>query len=159
MIFRLLIIHNHDRMSSITRVLRTATWDYFTSHLPNYFSRSPQAVKEVIITDIHNLVQEFRRISSDVGASLFAMRRLFGILRKCLGILVCIDIISVFATAVDSADKIYRVWHNRGVTITGTFSGSLWTESEPNMTTESEPIYSWMSIERCWIGHFLNPKI
>ena len=47
------IIHNHDRKSSITRILHTATssWD-FASDLPNYFSRSPKAIKEAIMTDI-----------------------------------------------------------------------------------------------------------
>ena len=44
------------------------------------------------MTDINDLVQEFRRPSSngDAGASFFAMRRLFEILE------VCFDIISVF---------------------------------------------------------------
>ena len=108
MIFSLLIIHNHARMSSITRVLRAATWDYFTSRLPYSFSRSPKVVKEAIMTDINDLVQEFWRSSSDgtVGASSFAMRRLFEILQGCLDNLeVCFDIISVFATAVDLADE------------------------------------------------------
>ena len=37
-IFRLLIIHNHDSTSSesISWVLHTATWDYFTLRLPDY---------------------------------------------------------------------------------------------------------------------------
>ena len=42
------------------------------------------------MTDINNLVKEFRRTSCDIGVSLFAMRRLFGILQKCFGILVCL---------------------------------------------------------------------
>ena len=111
MIFRLLIIYNHDRMSSITRVLHTATWDYFTSHLPYHFSRSTKVVKEAIMTDIDELVQdlEFWMTSGDgaVGAAFFAMRRLFGILQGCFGILVCFNIISVFATAsaVELTDK------------------------------------------------------
>jgi hypothetical protein len=58
MIFSLLIIHNHDRTSSITRVLHTTTWDYFTSRLPDRFSHSPKVVKEAIMTDINDLVQE-----------------------------------------------------------------------------------------------------
>ena len=98
-------VYGRDRMSSITRVLHTATWVYFTSHLPDRFSRSSQGVKEAIMTDINNLVQEFRRTSCDVGASLFAMRRLFEILQECFGISVCFDIISVYATPVNSADK------------------------------------------------------
>ena len=57
------------------------------------------------MTDINSLVKEFRRTSCDIGASLFAMRRLFDILLKCVHILVCFDIITVFATAVDLADK------------------------------------------------------
>ena len=87
MIFSILIIQkNHDRMpvSSNTRVLLTATWDYFTSRLPDRFIRSPNVVKEAIVSDINDLVQEFGRTSSDgVGASFFAMRRLLKILQKC----------------------------------------------------------------------------
>ena len=112
MIFTLFksLIHNHDRMSPITRVLHTTTWDYFTLRLPDRFSHSPKVVKEAIMTDINDLVQEFWRISSDgaVGASFFAMRRLFKILQECFDFFdVChgFDIISVFATAVDLADK------------------------------------------------------
>ena len=108
MIFNLLIIHNHDRMSSITRVLHPTTWIYFTSRLPDRFIRSPKVVKEAIMTDINDLVQEFWRTSSDeaVGASFFPMRRLFEILQECFNILeVCFDIVSVFETAVDLADK------------------------------------------------------
>ena len=37
------------------------------------------------MTDINNLVQEFLKTSSDVGASFFAMRRLFGILQVSFG--------------------------------------------------------------------------
>ena len=79
-------------MPSITRVLHTTTWDYFTSRLPDRFNRSPKLVKEAIMTDINDLVQEFWKTSSnrDIGASFFAMRRLFIILE------VCFDIISVF---------------------------------------------------------------
>ena len=86
MIFSLLNIHNHDRRSSITRVLHTKTWDYFTSRLPDRFICSPAVVKEAIVTDINDLVQEFWRISTDEtdGESISAMRRLFEILQKCL---------------------------------------------------------------------------
>ena len=90
-------------MPSVTRVLHTATWDHFTSELPERFSRSPQVVKDAIMSDTNNLVQEFRGTSSDIGASLFAMRRLLGILQKCF--YVCFDIICLFATANDFADK------------------------------------------------------
>ena len=104
-VFSLLIIHSHDRMSSITQVLHTTTWGFFTSRLPERFSRSPKVVKEAIMTNINDLVQEFWRTSSDGadGASFFAMRRLFEILHGSLNILeVCFDII---ATAIDFTDK------------------------------------------------------
>jgi hypothetical protein len=73
-------------MSSVTRVLHTATWNFFNSRLPDRFSRSPKVVKEAIMTDINDLVQEFRRTLNDgtVGASFFAMRRLLEILQGCL---------------------------------------------------------------------------
>ena len=95
-------------MSSIARgqVLHYATWVYFTSQLPNRFLDSPKEVKESIMTDINDLVEEFWKTSgaSDVGASFFAMRCLFDILHRCFGYFeVCFDIISVFANAVDVA--------------------------------------------------------
>ena len=43
MIFSLLIIHSHDRMSSVTRILHTTTtWNYFASCLPDRFIHSPK---------------------------------------------------------------------------------------------------------------------
>ena len=102
MIFRLLIIHNHDRGSSITRVIHSATWEYFTSLacLPGRFIRSPKLVREAIMTDITDLVQECWTASDDgaFGASFFAMRYLLKILQGCSHILdleVCFDIITV----------------------------------------------------------------
>ena len=90
-IFNLLIIHNHDRKSPITRFPRTATREFFTSRLdlPYLFHNSPKVVKEAIITDVNDLVQEFLRTSSDHGAasveeSLFEMRRLHEILEGYL---------------------------------------------------------------------------
>ena len=65
------------------------------------------------MTDINDLVQEFLTSSNGVvGASLIAMRRLFGILR------VCFDIISFFVTAIDLAvqklkNPYYFSWHYR----------------------------------------------
>ena len=99
--FSLLIIHNRDRMSSITRVLHTTTWGYFTKHLAFRFIRSPNVVKEEIMADVNDLVQEFRMSSRDgaVGESFVAMCRLLEILQ------VCFDIIPFFATAVNSDDK------------------------------------------------------
>ena len=102
MILSILIIHNRDRISSINRVLHTTTWEHFTLCLHSRFIRSSQVVKEAIMTDINDLVQEFLKTSSDaVGASFFAMRRLLKILHSCSDILdVCFDIISVLGTAL-----------------------------------------------------------
>ena len=73
-------------MSPITRFPQPATWEFFTSHLPTRFHRSPKAVKEVIMTDINDLVEDFWRTSSDgvVGASFFEIRRLYEILEGVL---------------------------------------------------------------------------
>ena len=110
MIFSLIIIHNHVRMSSsTTRILHITTWVYFTEQLAARFIYSPEVVKEEIMTAINDLVQEFLTTSSDeaVGAPFFAMRSLLEILQRCLNILeVRFDITSVFVTAIDLADKI-----------------------------------------------------
>ena len=104
MIFSILIIHNYDRRSSITRVLHGVTWNYFNSHLSERFFRSTKVVKETIMTDINDFVREFwsLRTSTDEvnGESILAMRRLHEILRWCLK--VCFFL----ATDVDLADKI-----------------------------------------------------
>ena len=83
MIFSVLIIHNYDRRSSITRVLHAATWNYFILFLPDHFIRSPNVVKEAIMTDIHDLVQEFSTDGAD-GEPIIAMCRLNEILGLCL---------------------------------------------------------------------------
>ena len=85
MIFRSFIIHNHDRMSSSTRFPHTATWDYITSILKFRLSMSSRVVKNTVMTDINELVQEFWRTSSDecVDVSFFAMRRLLEVLQRC----------------------------------------------------------------------------
>ena len=107
MVFSLSIIHNHVRMSSsITRVLHTwtTTWRYFSELLGDRFIRSPKVVKEAIMTDINDLVQKFWTSSNGaVGSSFFATRlsRLHGILQRCFTVMVCFDIISFLATAVD----------------------------------------------------------
>ena len=105
-ILNFLNIYSHDRTSSITRV-HTTTWDYFTESLEGRFIISPNALKEEIMTDINDLVQEFWTSSNGaVGASLIAMRRLFEILLGYFRFLnVCFDIISVFVTAIDLADN------------------------------------------------------
>ena len=73
-------------MSPIARVPHAPTWKFFTSYLPTRFHRSPKAVKEAIMTDINDLVQDFWRTSSDgaVGASFFEIRRLYEILEGFL---------------------------------------------------------------------------
>ena len=104
MIFGSLIIHNHDRMSSITRVLHTTTQEYFSIRLAVHFINSSKVVKEEIMTDINDLVvQELLKTSSDgvVGASIPAMLLLHGILQRCsLSLEVCFNIVSFFVTAV-----------------------------------------------------------
>ena len=129
-------------MSSTATVPHTATWDYLISRLRDRFGRSPKEVKEAIMTDIDDLIQEFWRTSSDVEVSFFAMRRLLEILQECFDDFdVCFDITSVSATAVDLADKFCR-WQ------------IPWTtKSESNLR------YWLMDIEICLISHFLNPKI
>ena len=43
----------------MTRVLHTETWVYFTTFLPCRFMRSPKVVRDAIMTDINDLVQDF----------------------------------------------------------------------------------------------------
>ena len=76
-------------MSSITRVLHTTTWGYFTESLAFCFIFSPTVVKEEIMADINDLVQEFRMSSRDgaVGESFVAMCRLLKILQVCFDII------------------------------------------------------------------------
>ena len=154
MIFNLLIIHNDDRMSSITRVLHTTTWNYFTSCLPNRFVRSPKVLKEAIMADINDLVQEFWRYSSDgsvvSGVSFFAMRLLFENMEEYFVILeVSFDIISISRLPLTWLIKIYsRIPGTLPLSRTLTKSNS-----EPDLR------YYLMSIERCLISRFLNPKI
>ena len=98
MIFSLFIIHDHDRMSPITRVLHTATWDFLTSgsFLSLRFRHSPKSVKEAIIADIDDLGEELMTSSDGaiIGPSFLEMRRLFGIFQECFQ--VCFHIITVF---------------------------------------------------------------
>ena len=108
-IFSFLIIHSHDRTSSIIHVHAT-TWDYFTESLGNRledcFLNSPKVVKEEIMKDINDLLQgsEFGT-SINLNGAVFAMRssRLLGIMQRCfksleneLEAMVCFDIISFF---------------------------------------------------------------
>jgi hypothetical protein len=76
-------IHNYNRVIPLTAQVRhNETWDYFASHLTDYFLDSPEGVKEVIMTDVNDLVQEFWKISSGgtVTVSFSAMRHLLEIL-------------------------------------------------------------------------------
>ena len=97
MIFSLLFIHNYERRSSIT-VLHAATWNIFISHLPSHFFCSPNVVMEAIMTDIHDLVQEFWRTSTDGadGESIFAMCRLHKILGRCLEVCFFWRLLSIY---------------------------------------------------------------
>ena len=109
MIFRLLIIHNHYRLSSIPLVLHITTWDYLTRSLPDRFNNSPKGVKKIVVKDMNDLVQELWRTSRDrnVEVPFVAMRRLHKI---CLAIFeVCFNIIFVFTTAADLANKNLQV--------------------------------------------------
>ena len=76
MIIRLssIINHNHNRMSSITRV-HTTTWDHFSSCLSYRYFRSSKEVKEVIMRDINDTVLEFWSASrgGTVDPSFFAI--------------------------------------------------------------------------------------
>ena len=161
MIFSLSIIHNHDRVSSIARVIHTTTWDYFTSNLPDHFRRSPKVVKEAIITGINDLMQEFWSISSDeavgaVEASFFAMRRLFEILQNLFAtVVVCSDDFGMTSTLLI---KFYRCWNvtpatGRCTVAIPTSGSSMTTEAQPNLW------YCVIGIERCLNSQFLNPKI
>ena len=93
MIVNLLIIHNYDRRPSVTRVLHAETWNYFARHLPDHFIRSSTVVKEAIIKDINDLVQEFRRTSTDElnKESIYGMCRLHKILQRCLKVCFVAD--------------------------------------------------------------------
>ena len=100
-------------MSSITRVPHTTTWDYLNGCLADRFIRSPKVVKEEIMTDVSNLVQEFWTTSSDGAVEesfkFFAMRRLLEILQRCFHSLeVRFDIISFLRLLSTFLIKIYR---------------------------------------------------
>ena len=101
--YNLLIIHDHDRRSSIIPVLRAATWSFFASHLPSHFSYSPKLVKEAIMADINGLMQDSWKTSdcNEAGRkSYLAMWHLLDVLQECLYIFdVRFNLISVFATA------------------------------------------------------------
>ena len=105
-----LTLHIHDRMSSITRVLHSTTWVYFTSRLPVQFSLSQEVVREAIMTDVNDLVQEFWGTSNDGvdGAPLFAMLCLHDILQNALESVDVRFVYFLFCGCVDSAETIYR---------------------------------------------------
>ena len=144
MIFSLLIFHNQGRMSSITRVLHTTTLGLFYLMSSRPFRSFPKSSegREEYMAGIKNIVQEFWRTSSE-GVSFFAMYRLFNILQ------LYFDIVSVYATPVDLADKNYRY---RKIPIPGSgtipLNGILMTESELNLRY----CQCLMDIERCLIN-------
>ena len=59
------IIHNNDRMSSSTWVLHTKTWVNFIAQLPLRFNWSSKEVKEAIMKDINDLVEDFWTFSDE----------------------------------------------------------------------------------------------
>ena len=67
-IFSFLINQSHDRTSSITRV-HTTIWGYFTKSLAHRFIDSPKVVKEEIMTDINDLMQELWTSNNGASAS------------------------------------------------------------------------------------------
>ena len=99
-------MHNYNFRIPVTtlgRLPHSKTWDYFKSHLAVYFIHSPKIVKDVIMTDINNLVQEFWKISSDGAVDVFFPP--MGCLMRILK--VCLDIIFIFPlTTLDFADRI-----------------------------------------------------
>ena len=141
-------------MSSNTRVLHPATWVYLTSQPPNRFIRSPKVVKEAIMTDINDLVQEFRKTSRDgVGAAFFAMRHLFRILQECYDNLeVCLDILFPFLRLSSTLSLLIKMYRCPGPFLPPKIIQTL-TTSCPNLR------YCLMGIERCLISYFLIPKI
>ena len=85
-------------MSSNTRVLHTAVWDYFSYNLSVRIYTSPNVVKEALMTDINDLVQEFWRTRDRAfGDSFFAMSRLSEILSIPDTLKVCF-VIYIFET-------------------------------------------------------------
>ena len=138
-------------MSYIPPVLHRTTWVYFTSRLPSSFIYSPYVVKEAIMTDINDLVQEVWTTSND-GTSFFAMLCLFEFFQKCFDPLVCFVIFSVFAAAVDLEKKNYR--HSPS------FLSTLPPRILAKPNSETNLRYCLMGIERNLISHFLhvNPK-
>jgi len=94
----------HVRIYPITRDLHYETWIYFKLFLPGRFIRSPIVVKEAIMADINDLVQDFWRTLSDGadGESYFAMRRLLEILQDCY-----------FLERNDSKSRDYFIDHER----------------------------------------------
>ena len=96
-------------MSCITRVPHATTRAYFTQRLGDLFIFSSEVVKEEIMTDINDLVQEFLTTSSDgaIEGSILAMIHSLEILKRCFNSLeVCFNIVvSSFVTAAHLADK------------------------------------------------------
>ncbi|KAF8815804.1 hypothetical protein BYT27DRAFT_7155408 [Phlegmacium glaucopus] len=85
-----------------TRLPHSATWDYVKFHLPPRFIKSPKLVKDAIMTDIDELMQEFCKISSSGAVDVFltAMLCLMWILKD------------VEATDLGTTDvKFIRVYH------------------------------------------------
>ncbi|KAF8816495.1 hypothetical protein BYT27DRAFT_7182051 [Phlegmacium glaucopus] len=59
------------RIHSTTQLPHSATWGYVKFHLPRRFITSPRRVKDAIITDITELIQEFWKISDNELVDVF----------------------------------------------------------------------------------------
>ncbi|KAF8816522.1 hypothetical protein BYT27DRAFT_7154559 [Phlegmacium glaucopus] len=59
------------RTHSTTRLPHSATWYYVQSHLPWHFIESPKRVRDAIMMDINELIQEFWKISNNGAIGVF----------------------------------------------------------------------------------------
>ncbi|KAF8816521.1 hypothetical protein BYT27DRAFT_7182095 [Phlegmacium glaucopus] len=64
------------RTHSTTRLPHSATWRYIDIHIPRRFIGSPKLVRDTIMTDINQLTQEFRKISSSGAVDISFPARL-----------------------------------------------------------------------------------
>ena len=82
-------IQNYDRIPSTQLLLHGKTWAHIKTYLPDDFIHCPEVVRDAIMMDIDNLLQEFWK-TSNVGAvdvqCFTSIRLLLDILSVCLNI-------------------------------------------------------------------------
>ena len=82
-------IQKYDRIPSTKLRLHGKTWDHIKTYLPDDFIHCPEVVRDAIMMDIDNLLQEFWK-TADIGAvdvrRFTLIRLLLDILRVCLNI-------------------------------------------------------------------------